>query len=162
MTADIALYVLAAVLVVVGFAGVVFPALPGAVFVFAGLVLAAWTDDFAHVGPVTIAGIGVLGALTYAVDLAATAFGAKRFGASKRAVVGAAIGTIAGLFFGIPGILLGPFVGAVIGEYTAHGRLEQAGRAGVGAWLGLAIGAAAKVALVFAMVGVFALAWGIG
>jgi uncharacterized protein YqgC (DUF456 family) len=152
-------WILAVLLVLAGIAGTVLPALPGAALVFAGLLLAAWIDGFATVGGGTLAWIGVLGALTYAVDFAATAFGAKRVGASRRAMLGAALGGIVGIFFGLPGLLLGPFVGAVLGEYSAHRDLHQAGRAGFGAWVGLLFGVAAKLALIFAMLGVFATAY---
>ena len=107
----------------------------------------------------------MLALLSYAVDFVATALGAKRFGASKRAVVGAALGALVGLFFGLPGILLGPFVGAVIGELTAQRGLGEAGRAGMGATIGLVLGAAGKLALAFSMLGVFLAArilWGAG
>ncbi len=59
------------------------------------------------------------------------------------------------MFFGIIGILLGPFIGAVIGEFSSRPDLHAAGRAGVGATVGLALGAAAKLALAFAMLGLF-------
>ena len=161
MTATILLWVLAAALVAVGIAGTVLPALPGPALVLAGLVLAAWVDDFAHVGGPGIAILAALTVLTYVVDFAASAYGARRLGASRRAIAGAILGAVVGIFFGIPGLLLGPFVGAVIGEYTARRDLRQAGRAGVGAWLGIVLGVAAKLALVLAMLGVFATAyWG--
>jgi uncharacterized protein YqgC (DUF456 family) len=162
MTATVALYVLAGLLVAVGIAGTVLPALPGALLVFAGLLLAAWTDGFAHVGAPTLIGVGVLAALTYAVDFAATALGARKLGASRRALVGAALGALVGLFFGLPGVLLGPFVGAVLGELSEHKDLLRAGRAGVGAWLGLLLGAVGKLALLMAMLGVFAVSWWTG
>jgi hypothetical protein len=162
MTATIALWLLAAVLVVVGVVGTVLPALPGALLVFAGLALAAWADGFAHVGTLTLTGLGVLAALTYAVDFAATALGAKKLGASRRALIGAALGALVGLFFGLPGVLLGPFIGAVLGELSVQRDLVRAGRAGVGAWLGVLLGAAAKLALVMAMLGVFAVSWWAG
>lgn len=152
------LWILAAVLIVLGLAGLVLPALPGAPLLFVGLLLAAWAEDFVYVGGWTLTALGVMAVLTYLVDFAATAFGAKRFGASRRAAAGAAIGALAGLFLGLPGVLLGPFVGAVIGELTARRDLAAAGRAGVGASLGLALGAAAKLALGFAMVGIFLVA----
>ena len=60
-----------------------------------------------------------------------------------------------GIFFGLPGILLGPFIGAVLGELTEHDDLQVAGRAGVGATVGLLLGTAAKMAIAFAMVGIF-------
>jgi hypothetical protein len=96
---------------------------------------------------------------TFAVDLAATALGAKRAGASPLALVGAGVGTVAGLFFGFVGVLVGPFVGAALGEYLARRDLRQAGRAGLGTWLGIVLGSAAKVGLLLAMIGVFAVAW---
>lgn len=152
------LWILAILLIVLGLAGLVLPALPGAPLLFVGLLLAAWAEDFAYVGGWTLAALGVMALLTYLVDFAATAFGAKRFGASKRAMGGAALGGLAGLFLGLPGVLLGPFIGAVLGELTLRRDLAAAGRAGVGASLGLAIGAAAKLALGFTMLGVFLVA----
>ena len=104
------LWALAVVLVVVGLAGVVVPALPGTVLVFAGLLLAAWADGFTRVGIFTMVVIGIIAAASYTVDFVAAALGTKRLGASRRAMLGAGLGTIAGLFFGLPGIILGPFV----------------------------------------------------
>ena len=149
------LWLLAALLILAGLAGLVLPALPGAPLLFLGLVAAAWAEDFAPVGWGTLTVLGGLAVLTYVVDFAAGAFGAKRFGASGRAVAGAALGTVLGLFFGLPGVLLGPFFGAVAGELTRTRDLRAAGAAGVGATLGLALGAAAKIALAFAMLGIF-------
>jgi hypothetical protein len=147
---------LAAALVAVGFAGLVLPGLPGAPLVFAGLLVAAWAEHFAYVGAGTLVVLALLAATTWAVDFAATAFGARRFGASGRAVAGAAIGSLIGLFFGLPGLVVGPFLGAVAGELSAARDLRQAGRAGVGATLGLALGLAAKLALGVSMLAVFA------
>jgi uncharacterized protein len=64
-----------------------------------------------------------------------------------------------GLFFGLPGLIIGPFAGAVLGELTAHQDLRRAGRAGLAAWIGFVIGTAVKVGLAFAMVGIFLTAW---
>lgn len=158
MDTSILLWILAALLVLAGIAGLVLPALPGAPVLFAGLVVAAWAEDFAYVGTGTIVLLALLAALTYAADLVAGAFGAKRFGASPRAVTGALIGGLVGLFFGIPGVLLGPFIGAVIGELSVRRDVNAATRAGIGASLGLVLAAAAKIALAFTMIGVFAMA----
>jgi len=155
MDAGVLLWILAVLLVAAGFAGLVLPAMPGAPLLFLGLVCAAWAEGFAQVGWTWLAVIGFLAALTYPVDLAAGAFGAKRFGASGRAVLGAALGGLVGLFLGLPGILLGPFVGAALAELSARRDLLRAGRSGLGATLGLAIGVAAKLALAFAMLGIF-------
>jgi uncharacterized protein YqgC (DUF456 family) len=153
-----ALWILAAAMVLIGMAGLVLPGLPGPPLVFGGLLLAAWAEDFTYVGWPTLLVLGIMALLTYVVDFAATALGAKRFGASKRAVIGAALGALAGLFVGFIGVLIGPFIGAVIGELSARRSLEDATRAGIGATVGLALGAAAKFALAFSMVGIFVVA----
>jgi len=153
------LQVIAVVLVIVGLAGTVIPLLPGIAFVFGGLLLAAWADDFQRVGALTLTILGLLTALAIAADLLASALGAKRMGASPRAIVGATLGAILGLFFGLPGLVLGPFIGAVAGELSANRQLLHAGRAGLGTWLGLLLGSIAKLTLAFLMVGVFATAW---
>lgn len=152
---SVLLWVLAVILVVVGLAGIILPALPGTILIFAGLVLAAWADHFTRVGATTIVVIGLLAVSSYGVDFAAAAIGAKALKASRRAMVGAALGTVAGLVFGLPGIIIGPFAGAVLGELTLHGDWKRAGRAGVSAWIGFAIGIAIKVGLAFAMIGIF-------
>ncbi|MGH8729183.1 MAG: DUF456 domain-containing protein [Burkholderiales bacterium] len=148
-------WILAGLLVAVGIAGTVLPALPGVVLVFFGLTLGAWIGGFQEVGVGTIVVLAVLTLLAYLIDFLAGGLGAKKYGASGRAFFGAAIGAVAGIFFGIPGLIFGPFVGAVIGEYSARPDLYQAGRAGYGAWVGLLLGTAAKLALTFLMVGIF-------
>ena len=150
---------IAVVMVIVGVAGAVLPGLPGVPLVYAGLLVAAWADDFQRVGWVVLLLLGVLTALSFVIDLLAVTLGAKRVGATRLAVIGAAIGTFAGLLFGLPGLVLGPFLGAVIGELLSHGRAGQAGRAGFATWIGLLFGTLAKLALVFTMLGVFAAAW---
>ena len=151
----ILLWVLAAILVVVGLAGILLPALPGTILIFAGLLLAASADGFTHVGAGTLVLLGVIAAASYGVDFVAAALGVKRLGASSRAMAGAAIGTLLGLFLGLPGLIVGPFAGAVVGELTVHRDLARAGRAGMAAWIGFAIGTAVKVALAFSMVAIF-------
>ena len=155
MYIEILLWLLAIILVLAGLVGLVFPALPGALLLFAGLFTAAWAEGFLHVGSTTLIVLGVMTILTYAVDFLASAFGAKRFGASHRAIIGATLGAIVGIFFGSPGILLGPFIGAVLGEFSNRPDLKAAGLAGIGATLGLALGVAAKLTLAFAMLGIF-------
>ena len=152
-------YVLAVLMVVVGIIGTVLPALPGVPLVFAGLLLAAWADGFAHVGAFTLFVLGVLTVIALGIDFAAGVLGAKKVGASRYAVIGAALGTLFGLFFGLPGLLLGPFAGALLGELVAGGTLRRATGVGVGAWIGFLVGAIAKLAICFAMLGLFALAF---
>lgn len=148
-------YLLAILLVVVGLVGTVLPVLPGALLVFGGLFLAAWADGFARVGAVGLSIIGVLAAVSWAADFFSTLLGAKRVGASPQALVGATVGGLAGIFLGIPGMILGPFIGAVAGELLAHGRLWRAGKVGIGTWVGLLVAAVLKVVIAFLMIATF-------
>ena len=152
-------WLIALLLIAVGVLGTLLPALPGPILVFAGVLVGAWADGFTRIGPGTLVLLGVLTAAAYAVDLVSAAAGARRAGASRRAVAGAALGALAGLFFGLPGLVIGPFVGAVLGELTVRGDMRGAGRAGLFAALGFAIGMAARVAIVFAMIGIAATAF---
>lgn len=102
--------------------------------------LLAWAENFAYVGWMTLTLLGVLALVSYGIDFLASALGA-----------------LAGLFFGLVGILLGPFVGAVLGEFSRQSSVRAAAHAGVGATLGLLFGALPKIALAFAMIGVFVL-----
>ena len=150
------LLVLAALLIITGLVGLVLPAMPGAPLLLAGLVVAAWAEDFAYVGMWTIGVLALLALATYVVDIVAGALGAKHFGASPRAMIGAVVGALVGLFFGLVGVLLGPFVGACLGELSMQRTVGEAGWAGFGATVGLVIGAALKIALAFSMLGVYA------
>ncbi len=145
----------AIILVVAGLIGLMLPAIPGAPLIFAGLLLAAWAENFTHVGLWTIVALALLALLTYGIDFWAAMFGARKFGASKRAMIGAFFGTIAGLFLGLPGVIFCPFIGAVVGELSAQRNLQQAARAGIGATIGLVVGAALKIAMALAMIGIF-------
>jgi uncharacterized protein YqgC (DUF456 family) len=156
MDASIILWVLAVVLIFAGVSGLVLPMMPGAPLLFLGLVVAAWADNFTYVSTGGLTVLGLLALLTYAVDIIAGAFGAKKFGASKQAIVGAAVGTLLGLFFMPVGILLGPFLGAVTGELIAQKKLLEAGASGLGATIGLLLGAVAKLILAFMMLLLFA------
>jgi uncharacterized protein len=151
--------VLAAILVLVGIAGTILPALPGLPLVFAGLLLAAWADGFAHVSGVTMLLLALITVVAMAADFVSGLFGTKIAGASKWAMVGAGAGTLVGLFFGLPGLLLGPFIGAMALELVYRENLGQATKAGLGAWLGMVLGVAAKMAALCTMLAVFASAW---
>jgi uncharacterized protein YqgC (DUF456 family) len=146
-------------LVVLGIIGTVMPALPGAPVVFVGLLIAAWAEGFQKVGWFTLSVLAVLTLLSFVVEFFASSLGAKRVGASWAALFCAAAGAIVGLFFGLPGFILGPFVGAVAGEYAARRNWRQASRVGLGTWIGMLLGIAGKLTLVFTMVGIFLTAY---
>ena len=152
------LWVLCIALIAVGLAGTVLPVLPGTVLVWAGIFLGAWIDDFARVSVTTVVIISVLGVLAWGLDYVAGLMGAKKAGASKQALLGAAVGTVLGLFMGLVGVLFMPLVGAAVGEYVARKDETRAIKVGVSTWLGIMLGLIAKVVLAFVMVGVFAAA----
>ena len=151
------LWIISAIFTVTGLSGLLLPIVPGAPILFLGLLFGAWAEDFRYVGIWTLLMLGGMAGLTYVVEFAASILGVKKFGGSRRAMVGAVLGGIVGIFLGIPGILLGPFAGAVIGELTLQRSLDQASRAGFGTVVGLAFGVAGKLAIGIAMIGLFQL-----
>lgn len=152
-------YALAVLMIVVGIIGVVLPALPGLPLVFAGMLLAAWADDFDRIGWVALVVLGLMTLLSLAVDVLSTTLGAKKVGASNKALWGSVIGTFVGLFFMPIGIFVGPFLGALLGELW-HGReWRKAAKVGLGTWLGIVMGVVLKLGLAFAMLGLFLFAW---
>jgi uncharacterized protein YqgC (DUF456 family) len=155
---EILLYALGAVALAVGIAGVVLPAIPGSALLVLGAVLVAWAEGFTRVSGWTVAACAVIGIAIWVVDFAAGVLGARAFGASKWAIVGAALGLLVGFLFGLPGIVLGPAVGAIVLEYARDPNFGRAMKAGVGAFLGFVLGSAVKVALSFVLVGVLVLA----
>ena len=151
--------VVAILLVVVGIAGTVLPMLPGVPLVFAGLLLAAWHGGFEQVGIFTMLIIGVIAVMAWAVDFFASVVTAKKAGASKYALWGAAIGALLGIFGGIAGLIIGPAIGAVIGELITHKDTSKATAVGIAAGLGFVLALAIKIVLVLTMLAVFAYAY---
>jgi uncharacterized protein YqgC (DUF456 family) len=159
---EFALYLLAALLIVGGLAGNILPALPGIPMIFGGIWLVAALDEYRHLGVWWLLIIGALGVIGVAMDFVSTSLGAKRVGASKLAVSGTALGTLVGMFFGIPGLLIGPFAGALIGELLSGTSVLRSAHVGVATWLGLLVGTLVKLVLSFLMIGLFGLAMLVG
>jgi uncharacterized protein YqgC (DUF456 family) len=152
------LWALSVALILVGLAGTVLPALPGTLFVLAGIVLGAWIDDFTRVGWGVLAGVIVLAILAWVLDYVAGLMGARKAGASRQALIGAALGTVVGLFMGLVGVFFMPLVGAAVGEYLARRDQQRALKVGVATWLGIMAGLVSKVVIAFMMIGVFVVA----
>ncbi len=148
------LWLLAALLMLAGLAGTVLPALPGIPLIFGGVLLAAWIEDFQRIGGWVIGVLAVLSVVGIAVDYVAAALSARRVGASRQGIIGAALGTVAGIFTGLWGLVFMPLAGAAIGEYLAHRDALRAGKVGIATWFGLLIGTAVKIAVAFTMIGV--------
>ncbi len=147
--------VFALLLMCIGVAGSILPGLPSTPLVFIGALA-----HKLYFGPAGAAWwvIGVLGVFTVislVVDYAASVYGAKRLGATWRGAVGAIAGGLIGLFFNLPGILLGPFIGAALFEMAGGREWKEASKAGVGATLGLLAGAIGKLACCVAMMLLF-------
>lgn len=140
---------------VAGLAGSVLPFLPGPPLIFAGALVYAFATNWMPIGIGRLAILGVLAVLAYALGHAASALGAKRFGGSRWAVVGALVGAVIGIFFGPIGLLFGPVIGAVAGEFLKSGDLEVSTRSGVGALVGMAVGIAANLSVAIIMVALF-------
>jgi len=148
-----------ATLIAIGLVGIVFPLLPGTTFLFAGMWLAAWLEDYQRIGVGTVWWLFALMALSFVVDWVAAALGAKKAGASKAAIIGATLGSVFGILVGFWGLLVFPFIGAVIGELMTHGDQLKAHQVGFAAWLGTMLGLIAKIAIAFTMLGTFVFAW---
>src|SRR6202790_3627316 len=155
----ILLYLIAAALIVSGLVGAMLPALPGIPLIFAGIWLIAAVDHYHHLGLWWLLGIAGVGAVGLTLDLLAGALGAKRVGASKQAVWGALAGTMVGLLFGLPGLLLGPFVGATLGELAAGKGILRSTHVGMSAWFGLVFGTIIKLVSSLIMVALFGAGW---
>ena len=153
---SIVLHLIAGLTVAIGLLGIALPALPGVPLVFVGLLIAAWADGFAHVGAGMMTVIGLIAALSVVADLAATALGTSRFGATRAGVAGAVIGSLIALFTGqIWLVLVAPLLGAIVGEYLSNRDPKQAVRAGMGALFGMILAGAAKYALAITMIALF-------
>jgi len=144
---------LALICIAIGVMGTVFPALPGTPLIFLGALVISWWYDYTVISGWGLLLLAVAAIAGFVVDFLASSMGAKRVGASPLALIGATLGSIVGIFFALPGIIIGPFVGAFGGELLAQSSLHQATKVGIGTWLGLLVGTVAKVAIAFSMVG---------
>jgi len=147
--------ILALLVMCVGLAGSILPGLPSTPLVLIGAI-----GHKLYFGPTgaTWWVLVVLAAMTVVslvMDYLASVYGAKKLGATWRGAVGAIVGGLIGLFFNLPGILLGPFVGAFLFEMAGGREWKAASRAGVGATLGLLAGAIGKLACCVAMMALF-------
>ncbi len=156
-------WIVTALLMIAGLIGTLVPLIPGAALIVAGAVLHQMAlPEGESVGWGVIVVLLLLALISYAVDFAASALGAKRFGASKWGALGALLGAIVGLFFSLPGMLIGPIVGVFAAEILfARKQMKQAARASWGTIVGALLGALGKLALAVLMVALFwaALLW---
>lgn len=145
------LVILGLIALLVGLLGTIYPAIPGLGLMFAGSWLLAYAGHYQVIGTNTLIALGIFTAIGTAMDYVAGMLGAKFSGASKQAVWGSLIGGIAGAFLSIPGLLLGPLIGAAIGEWWVRRDLLKAGKVGLGTFIGFILGVAAKLGCALAI-----------
>ena len=132
------LYAVSFVLILVGLAGTIIPALPGIPMIFAGGWLIAYLEDYQFFGWGTLIALGVLTVISLI----------------KLGLTGAFVGTIVGIPFGLVGIFLFPVIGAFVGEMIGHRDMRKAGKVSWATWIGMIAGIAAKLAIAFIMIGI--------
>ncbi|MDO4905594.1 MAG: DUF456 domain-containing protein [Lautropia sp.] len=157
-TLTITLWFLTVTLIITGIVGTIIPALPGVGLIFGGILLGAWIDDFTVISIGAVIACGVIALIAWMMEYIAGILGAKKVGASREAIIGSLIGTIAGIFSGLWGLLFMPLLGAAIGQYIVDRDLIRARNVGIATWLGMVIGMLAKIALSFLMIGIFIVA----
>ncbi len=147
-------YACAFILILVGLAGTIIPALPGIPMIFAGAWLIAYMEDYMYFGWGTLIALGVLTVISIIIDWVSQSMGAQKAGATKLGLTGAFLGTIVGIPFGLVGIFLFPVIGAFVGEMIGHRDMRKAGKVSWATWIGMIAGIAAKLAIAFIMIGI--------
>ena len=132
------------------------PGFPGTPVVMAAAIVHRLCFGGHSVSNLVLVILAALTAVAVAFDFLAGMFGANKFGATWRGMLGAVLGGLTGLFFGLPGIIDGPFVGATLFELLGDRELKQALKAGLGATLGLFAGIVGKFAIAVVMILLFA------
>lgn len=139
----------------VGCVGSVLPAVPSTPLVFIAAIMHKLWFKTASAGWLVLTLLVLITVVALVMDYLATIYGAKRFGATKKGMFGAVVGGIVGLFFSLPGIILGPFIGATLFEVMGGREWSPAAKAGVGATLGLFAGAVGKLICCLSMITLF-------
>ena len=148
-------WLISSFLILTGLVGLVAPLLPGTILIFAGVAFAAWSENFTRISAMTVGFLAFLTLAAWVLEYVAGLLGAKAAGASRAALVGAAIGTVLGVISGLWGLLFFPLLGAFIGEFYARGNATGASHVSIATWLGILVGTIAKVVIGFMMVGIF-------
>jgi len=142
---DYVLLVLAIIMMIAGIAGCLLPVLPGPPLSFLGLVVLHFTH-LADISRSLFIILGIVTILVTVIDYVVPIWGTRHFGGSKYGMRGATVGLIIGLFLGPAGIIIGPFVGAVVGELIYKDEIRYALKAGFGSLLGFLTGVGLKLA----------------
>ncbi len=137
MNVNILAMIIAIIMFVVGFAGTILPVLPGVVLVYGGMIVYGLMTGIENLGPKFFIIQGLATLVILGVDFVAASIGTKKYKGSKKAAIGAFVGTFVGLFFLGPfGLLIGPFVGAMLVELIQGKDMDQAFSSGFGTVVG--------------------------
>lgn len=142
-------FLLTSALFLMGFIGSFLPFLPGTFLIWAGIILHyLWVPQVSVSGLFLILATLALG-LTFVIDFLLSLWGARRFGASAKGLLGAVIGGIVGLFIPPPllWVILGPFIGAFAFEFLSGRGFAAASTASIGTVLGTFIAYFAKIGI---------------
>ncbi|MFZ1806655.1 MAG: DUF456 domain-containing protein [Cyclobacteriaceae bacterium] len=141
---DLVWAVIGGILILAGVLGCLLPFIPGPPLSFLGLLLlqlqetAPFTSKFLIIWGIIVVAITVL-------DYIVPIYGTKRFGGTKYGLWGCTIGLVAGFWFGPVGIIAGPFLGALIGEWLGNRNSDQAFKAAIGSFAGFLMGTVIKL-----------------
>lgn len=145
---DVILIIAGFICILIGLTGSILPALPGPPVSYIGLLLIHFTGT-AQFSTTQLIVWAILVVAIQILDFIIPSLGTKKFGGSKYGIWGCNIGVIVGMFAGPAGIILGPFIGAVIGELIKTNDFQVSLKAGFGAFLGFLAGTVIKIAIVF-------------
>jgi uncharacterized protein YqgC (DUF456 family) len=148
--------IVALVLMLAGSVASIIPGIPGTPIVLLIAILHRVYFRAASVNNWVLAGLVLLTLFSVVLDYIASMMGAKKLGARWWGIVGAMVGGLVGMFFGLPGVIIGPFLGAVLLELIGGYKIKPAAKAGAGALLGLFVGAVGKLAICAVMIVLFA------
>ena len=143
-------------LMIVGVIGAVLPFLPGPLLIFLAGVIHTLLRPDAGMSWTGLTVLGLLLVVAYILDFASGAMGAKWFGASRWGIAGVFVGGIVGLFFSLPGLIIGPLAGGLAFELMfAKKEINAAVKSTWGTLLGTGAGLLLRLLISLAMVATF-------
>lgn len=155
MNISLLLSILAGVLLAVGFLGTFIPVLPGAPLAWCGLLL-CYFSNYNEISILCLIITAVIAVVVSIIDNILPVYMTKKTGGSKVATTGSTVGLIIGFFCGPVGIIVGPFIGALVAELiNTKGQFNLAIKSAWGAFSGFLLGTGIKMASVFIFIWIF-------
>ncbi len=154
----VVIWIVIVLLLLAGLVGSVVPLLPGTTLILLGVLLQKWLLP-ATLSRAAAGWIAAFWLVSILADLGCALLGAKWFGGSKWGVAGATGGALAGMFFSLPGLVLGSILGAMAAEKPGARRSpDEAVRSGAGVAAGFLLGMVARLGCALLMTGIYVLA----